>query len=267
MAVEANGSTSNKDKKDHQSNILQVHYGADLISDCVLTLKLSASTSALALTLYHRFYVHGRTAYEYSPVWISCAAILLAIKHDDVPSRRLSDVACAVCATLAVRESWKSATDDKLDYYGAAGYVWKASIMKAEHQILHSIGFRVEHELPHKLVLVFCNTLRSKSSNYSDGNRWDRLVRRAWAHANDIMRISACVTSRPDDVACACIARSSEHVDVGVRLPKDWMRVFGATHEGIQKVEGALDILYGAPQLRGRFEDLADADIRRACTT
>jgi len=146
-----------------------------------------------------------------------------------------------------------------LDYYGAAGYTWKSEIMKAEHLVLHTIGFRILHETPHKLVLVFCNTLREKSS-VRDRDVWDGVVRRAWALANDIMRMSTCVTSGCDDIACACIARSG-----APGLPANWMGVFGATKEGMAKVSGAFDILYNAPPLQGRFEDLCNAHIRRAC--
>ncbi len=240
--------------------IAQVRYGAQLLSECAYSLEIRASTRAQALALYNRFYLRG-DARKHSTLWTACASLLLATKHDERP-KRLRDVATCAHYTLVARERWEATVP--LDYFGAAGHVWKSSITAAEIAILHECGFRVHTEIPHKLVLVFANTLREKAGAPDWTGRWRKLMHAAWTAANDIMLIPTCISSHIDDIACACIARAA--LSAGIPLPSQWMVVFGATEQGVNTVNTALDELYAAPGLNVRFEDLSEArDVLTAC--
>lgn len=237
----------------------QVRYGSELLCECARSLELHAATCAQALALYHRFY-QRRDAHRYSTLWIVCATLLLATKHNEAP-KRLRDIATCAHYTLVTREGWNA--NVPLDYFGAPGHVWKSSITAAEIAVLRASGFRVYTEIPHKLVLVFVNTLREKAGAPDWTGRWRALMHGAWTAANDVMLLPACVTFRVDDLACACITRAA--VAAAIPLPQSWMAVFGATKTNVKAVNDALDNLYSNPLLEVRFRDLSNDDILGAC--
>lgn len=239
----------------------EVRYGSALLAAAGAQLKLSASTCALGHSLYQRYYAGNTSrarARESCVIWVVVGCLLIAVKHaDEGAGLRLRDVSCAVYAvhaSLLFRdgshdgergdERKSSGGGVELDYYGAAGHLWKTEGVRAERRVLMAVGFRVRVELPHKLVLVMCNTLREKSGSNSPANqgRWAELARIAWAFANDVMQTAACVTERPDDVASACVRRAAEKG--GIRLPRHWSLVFGGDTDGIKRVDACLDVLY-----------------------
>lgn len=238
--------------------IEEVAYGAILAAECAQALRLPAATAALALATYQRYFarVSPRTS---SVVWSACAALLLAVKLDS-SGRRLRDVASVAYSRL-------SPDSAPLDYYGAAGHIWKQEISRAEVEMLGALGFRIRVDTPHKLVLVFANTLREKSGapDWLDprAQRWHGLLEAAWANANDVMRVPEGALLCVEDLACACIQRAA--VSVGVQLPGDWVRVFGAQAEAVDAGVGALDALCAAVKSAPKLRDLAQAGIRQSC--
>lgn len=226
----------------------EVSYGAHLCVHSARALRLPAATAALSLSIYQRYYsrVSPRTN---SVLWSASAAVLLAAKSDGV-SRRVRDVSNVVHARI-------HGASPPLDYYGAPGHKWKHCIASAERDILSTLGFHLRIDTPHKLVLVFANTLREKSNapDWLAAQAWHALLAAAWAAANDAMLLPEGALFVPEDVACACIERAAG--EAGVVLPRQWAAVFGARDDVIRAVLYALDSLYC--QSTPTFHDLAAA--------
>lgn len=239
---------------------LQLAYGADLIAESGLCLRLSQVSIATAQILFHRFYVVA-SLHAHGHVWIAAAALLVACKTEE-QQRRVRDIANSVHYCFSARES-KGAKDSDgrpvpLDYFGQAGFEWKRTIVAAERHLLKELGFQVFVEHPHKFVLVFANILREKAGCCdwdANGGRWRVMVQGAWNLASDAHRSRLPILERPESVACACIALSADRA--GINLPPDWTTVFGTDLSLCDRIRDVLRNLYALGSTAGLFQDLA----------
>jgi Cyclin, N-terminal domain len=274
---------------------VQLAYGADLIVECGVLLRLPRVAIVSAQVLFQRFYVvvslkaHGH-------VWMAAAALLVASKAEEQP-RRIRHIANVVYHSFctreglgAVRSGNASAVSDAadtvkllpLDYYGPLGYDWKCGIVDAERHLLKELGFRVLVDHAHKFVLVFVNTLRDKSgcANWenvnsfdvdadaaadADGaaNSWQEVLQRSWCYANDAQRMQGpAALEAPESVACACISLSAR--DIGLELPARWQEVFGGAAGGAA-LEATIKEASLVTMTAGRFVDVARSAIANLC--
>lgn len=239
---------------------VQLMYGADLLTETAHHLKFPPSATASACTMYHRFF-HSVSPRQVSPIWAAASAVLLAGKHAGI-KLRLRDVAVAVHARLVIREGWGNETPPKpLDYYGAAGYLWKQSVATTELKMLHELGFRLDCETPHERIAMYVESLREKMKT-GDEEEWRSLARVACNSADNVMRIPVCVSERIEDLACACIDRAAKAE--GVSLPDGWASELGASARSMDLVGNALSVLRAAPPSEGAFVDIANAQVAEA---
>lgn len=233
----------------------QLAYGADLIAEAGLCLRLSRLSIATAQVLFHRFYVVA-SLHAHGHVWTAAAALLVACKTEE-HHRRVRDVANAVHYCFCARESIGPMDVHKrplpLDYYGQPGFEWKSTIVSSERHLLKELGFRVFVDHPHKFVLVFTNVLKDKSGASTD--EWRELTQGAWNYVNDAYRSRVPVLESPEAVACACIALSARRFDVV--LPSEWMTVFGTEPLLCDRICEALGRVYTLGPTGGCFLDLA----------
>lgn len=233
----------------------QLAYGADLIAEAGLCLRLSQLSIATAQVLFHRFYVVA-SLHSHGHVWMAAAALLVACKIEE-QHRRIRDVANAVHYCFCARESTGPADTSKrplpLDYYGQPGFEWKSIIVSSERHLLKELGFQVFVDHSHKFVLVFANVLKDKGSASTD--EWLELTQGAWNYANDAYRSRLPVLESPEALACACIALSARRFNV--LLPSEWTTVFGIEPQLCNQICEALEKVYTLGSTSGRFMDLA----------
>jgi cyclin L len=243
---------------------LQLAYGADLIAEAGICLRLSQVTIATAQVLFHRFYVVA-SLHAHGHIWTAAAALLVACKTEE-QHRRIRDIANGVhycfCAREGVGRKCAKGRPVPLDYYGEAGFEWKRTIIASERHLLKELGFQVFVNHLHKFVLVFANILREKAglSDWDvDGGRWRRMLQGAWNYANDAHRSRLPIFESAEAVACACISLSADRA--GVTLPPQWTDVFGTGRAQCDRIRGALERVYAVGSTAGSFEDLARCGI------
>ena len=135
----------------------------------------------------------------------------------------------------------------------------KRDLIRTERHALREFGFCVQVEHPHKFVL---NYLRM----FEHGDD-ARLVRRAWAYANDSMRTNLCVRFRADEIAAACVhlaVRTSPEPLVPPLPEKNadggpWWSLFGVDDDELRAACESVLALYamcppGGP--RAAYEDV-----------
>jgi cyclin L len=264
---------------------VQLAYGADLISDCGVLLRLPRVAIVSAQVLFHRFYAVASLK-AHSHIWIAAASLLVASKAEEHP-RRIRHIANVVfhcfCSRegLGAVEAGDAAKLLPLDYYGTSGYDWKCGIVIAERHLLKELGFRVLVEHAHKFVLVFVNTLRDKAGcvdwgdeglDYGRGTcngdrsspaMWRRVLQGSWDFANDAHRAQGpAALHRPEVVACACIGLAAR--EANLQLPDRWQEVFGGVDIG-SRLEDAIRAASAEPQTAGRFLDVARSEVAKLC--
>lgn len=240
----------------------QLAYAADLIRESAESLCLPHAVCVSAQLLLQRFYTRVSLK-AHSTVFAAGACIMLRAKLGDEP-RSVRHVANVLYDRLCEREGraslveWKGEKRQKpLDFFGAAGYDWKHGLISTERHILKELGFRLETEVPHKLVLIFVNTLREKAqapawTEHGIGV-FQEMLQMAWNFANDSMRVRVCVTEEADAVACACIALATERL--GESLPEGWEEVFGCEKKTLERVKEGIRQTYGIENTDGSFMD------------
>lgn len=243
---------------------IQLAYGADLIAEAGLCLRLSQLSIVTAQVLFHRFYVVA-SLHAHGHVWIAAAALLVACKTEE-QQRRVRDVANAVHYCFCARESVGVLDADQrpvpLDYYGQPGFEWKRIIVASERHLLKELGFQVFVDHPHKFVLVFANIMSDKGGLDNCGvsaKDWREMIQGAWNYANDAHRSRFPVLESPEAVACACIALSAHRSNL--LLPDEWMVVFGIEPELCDGIKGSLEKLYALGATAGRFLDFAQCGL------
>lgn len=233
----------------------QLAYGADLIAEAGLCLRLPQISIATAQVLFQRFYVVA-SLHAHGHVWMAAAALLVACKIEE-NHRRIRDIANAVHYCFCARESTGPMDADKrplpLDYFGQSGFEWKRIIISSERHLLKELGFQVFVDHPHKFVLVFANVLKDKDCTSTI--EWSELTQASWNYANDAYRSRLPVLESPEAVACACIALSARRLNIV--LPLKWMQVFGIEQRTCDQLCEALEKVYILGPTGGRFLDLA----------
>jgi cyclin L len=259
-------SVSREDGIDGSVEEGQLLFGAELIADSGLLLRLPQVAIVSAHILFHRFFLVVSLK-AHSHVWVAASALLVASKAEEQP-RKIRDIANVVYHCFCIQQGIGQrdvVTGEllPLDYYGRPGYEWKLAVTTTESHLLRELGFRVLVEHPHKFVLVFVNTLRDKAGcgdwNDKSAAFWCRIMQLSWNYANDAHRMQLAVLERPEVIACACINLAA--ADAMLNLPDGWLDVFGADASDCKRFSGAITRLYSLPQTAGRFEDLAMSNI------
>lgn len=247
-----------------------LYYGAELIQECGILLRLNQVVMASAQALFQRFYL-ACSLKIHSHIWAAGACLLLASKTEE-DARKIRDIANVVYVRLCSREGWIDVRKEDgsivpLDYYGAVGYDWKSNIVSAERHVLRQLGFHVHVEHPHKFILVFMNTIREQTGAddwlTASGQRWHKVLQRAWNYANDSSRGRVVVVEKPETVACACIGLSAR--DQKSVLPTNWFLAFGSDAVAYKRAWCDILHIYAIAESDIRFEDIAQSGIKRLC--
>lgn len=272
-AWEAFESPSAEDGVPRDLEEMQLVYGTDLIQECGLALRLPQFVVATAQMLFQRFYLVV-SLQSHSHVWAAAAALLVASKSEE-HQRKIRDVANVVHDRMCVREGLATGTvrvgDETvrrpLDFYGAAGYDWKTTIMTTERHLLKELGFQIRVDHPHKFVLVFMNTLREKSGAADwaepESRTWLNVLQSAWNYANDSLRLRLAVLEPAEAIAVTCIALAS--ADSKLSLPTGWQVVLGSSERASRRIGAHIRRLYTLPRTRGRFVDVARSGVLDVC--
>lgn len=251
---------------------LQLACISHFIRDICAALRAPFPVSISAQLLFHRFYANIVLS-KFCPVWTAGAAVLLATKLHDTP-HSLRQIACVLYDRLRARENNRAPISNPvilegtcytrpLDFYGAQGYEWKRSLIAIERELLKQVGFRVETDAPHKLVLVFVNAMRENGFGPSWGqkgrNVYQELLQLAWNYANDILASDICVIELAQDVACGCISMAMRKCPG--QLPKGWQIAFGSNEIVCERIENELEKIYEIGDTRGRMLDYSGCEL------
>lgn len=247
----------------------QLFYGAHLIRDSAIALRLAHRTCANAQMLFHRFYVQVSLR-DHNLVWAAGASLLLSCKHchDEQPLRKIASV---LYDRIVYREASSRFVEIRgrnvrrvLDYFGAQGFHWVGGIRETERHLLCAIGFRLTVDLPHKFVLVFLNELRQQahapswSRNTNGSNPFQVLLQRAWNFANDSLLLPVSVIERAEDLACACITLALRQLSF--ELVQGWQVVFGSCTSECDRIASLIELVYSFSGVHGSFVDFSLTD-------
>ncbi|CAK9302226.1 unnamed protein product [Gordionus sp. m RMFG-2023] len=140
--------------------------GCELIQEAGVLLKLPQVSIATAQLLYQRyFFIKSFVKYNFEV--IAMATTFLASKIDESP-RRPRDV-INVFHHIRQLENKEAISPLILDQY----YInVKTQVIKSERRILKELGFAVHSQHPHKLLIIYLQTLECEKNQ--------RLVQIAW---------------------------------------------------------------------------------------
>jgi len=176
------------------------YLGCELIQDAGLLLKLPQVAMATAQVLYQRFFFSKSfVRYVYEHYAMSC--VFLAGKIEENP-RRIRDVINVFHHIKQARDN-KPFTPVMIDQAYAN---LKNHVIKAERRVLKELGFCVHGKHPHKLIIIYMQTL-----DIADDTN---LVQIAWNYMNDVLRTDVFVRHSPEAVACSCIFLAARRLAV-----------------------------------------------------
>lgn len=238
-----------------KDRIIQLAYGSNLIHECGLALKLSHSCITFSQHIMHRFY-KKQSLLDHCMIWICGGCLLLSFKsfnhssqhHRNYQNRTIHHISVCLCHRLYQRQCQENV---RLDFYGAEGHDWKFGIIAAEREILVSVGFRMFTDLrPHHFVLFFIDKLRQHASfpPWSDSSSslrtFNILLQTAWNFTNDSLLSQLCVFHPPEAVACACIMKALQKLEL--TLPEGWQAVFGSSIDECEQIIVGINEMYEA---------------------
>ncbi|CAK9302225.1 unnamed protein product [Gordionus sp. m RMFG-2023] len=209
--------------------------GCELIQEAGVLLKLPQVSIATAQLLYQRyFFIKSFVKYNFEV--IAMATTFLASKIDESP-RRPRDV-INVFHHIRQLENKEAISPLILDQY----YInVKTQVIKSERRILKELGFAVHSQHPHKLLIIYLQTLECEKNQ--------RLVQIAWNYLNDSYKTNVYVRFQPPSIACACIFLSARHLQFPLPNNPPWYKIFNVTLEEIQEISLQLFKLYTRTQI------------------
>ncbi|CAE8735361.1 unnamed protein product, partial [Polarella glacialis] len=223
-------------------------FGAVLIQQASVLLRLPQTTCVSAVAIYQRFFFR-RSFADFDARMAAAAAVLLASKVEET-HRRLRDVV-VVFHRLHMRsviEGGKPAYAGRptpaTDPAGLDMLEMKQAIMAVERHMLQELGFAVSAllEHPHKYVLQFVKSLK-RSTDFV----LCELAQTSWNYLNDSMRTSLCCEYQPHQIATAAIFLAARKL--GLKLPHNppWWAVFDTEHEVMCRIARVICGLYRRP--------------------
>ena len=238
-------------------------YGCELVQESAILLRVNQAVACTGQTLLHRFYAK-RSLKKFDVERVAATCAFLACKLEEQP-RKVRDVINVFHRGSVRRRAMRAKSVpgpsdlEPLNPLGETYEALKRDLIRTERHALREFGFCVQVEHPHKFVL---NYLRM----FEHGDD-ARLVRRAWAYANDSMRTNLCVRFRADEIAAACVhlaVRTSPEPLVPPLPEKNadggpWWSLFGVDDDELRAACESVLALYamcppGGP--RAAYEDV-----------
>lgn len=240
-------------------------YGADIIAESIILLRLPQVVACTAQILFQRFYCK-RSLLEFDVKVTAMAACWLACKLEEVveidsPTKlRLRDILTVFYRVVNRREECAL---DILDPGSRQYDIVKMSVVRTERHMLRSLGFILHAEHPHHLVLAFAPMLLLPETQNGD-----KVIQIAWNYANDSLKTSLCLKYKAHIIACAAIflAARQEQVplpekDESIGLPPWWSVIAGVNNEPLASVCKELLELQKLP--KAKYVCLVGPDITR----
>ncbi|CAH0718006.1 unnamed protein product, partial [Brenthis ino] len=196
--------------------------GCEMIQTAGILLKLPQVAMATGQMYLQRFY-YSKSFVRYPMETTAMGSIYLASKVEEKPCR-IRDVINVFHHIKQVRAQ-KTISPLIVDQ----NYIeLKNQVIKAERRILKELGFCVHVKHPHKLIVVYLQTLQYEKNK--------QLMQMAWNYMNDALRTDVFMRFPPETIACACIYLTARKI--GLPLPNNphWFLLFKATEEDIRDV-------------------------------
>ena len=209
-------------------------WGAELVQEAAILLRLPQVVACTAQNLFHRF-LYRKSLRRFDAFAVAMGALFLAAKIEERP-KRLCDV---LLVFYHAHRKRKGLPHKVLEVGGVRYQTWQDALVKTERHLLKELGFMFYSicDHPHKFILYYARTLDADAA----------LAQRAWAHLNDCGRLDLALRYRAETLACAAIALAAR--GLGVRLPSardgaPWWAVVGADARDMAVVVAALLGLY-----------------------
>jgi len=223
-------------------------YGAELIQQVGILLKVPQVTVATGSILFHRFYFR-KSFRKFDVKYISIACLYLACKIEET-QRSWRDVVNVMHFVFLKRENRTYIPLDKASFKKGDYNYWdlKNALVVSERQVLKELGFLVYVEHSHKFILNYLKVL--------DGSQ--ELAQNAWNYVNDSLRTTVCVHYKPEAIAVTAIYIAARQLAIALpESPDAWWELFDVTMTEIEEIGRCLLTLYKLP--KALYIDVSDA--------
>jgi cyclin L len=183
---------------------------------------------------------------------MSCIFLSSKLEENPIPIRDIINVFHFIEAFLDRLPAIKGRQDlqedwyKPLEYYAEEFYKMKEELVVGEMQILKRLGFRVQIQSPHPLLINYLQLLSLSSHPIIPQDSWNNL--------NDLLITSLPATHPPNVLAASCIYLSCWEEGKAIPLtPRPWWELFDVEKEE-QLLDISREILKLRKRLRGGWE-------------
>ncbi|CAI2378940.1 unnamed protein product [Moneuplotes crassus] len=200
-------------------------YGATLIQQLGILLRLPQDTISVGCSIFHRFY-YKKTFMKCDCSIAACAALFIATKVEEQP-RKLRDVVITFDYVKKILSGHERPIPVML--YGSSSFTsLNKDAVSAEKYMMKVLGFSLKIDTAYKYLCEYIRILQGTG----------RLRQKAWNYINDAYKTVAVVCFPPNAVAVTAIYIAASNLNYG--LPDcEWYKVFGVHDIRIIKVIGS----------------------------
>ncbi|CAB36511.1 cyclin L family cyclin [Schizosaccharomyces pombe] len=208
--------------------------GSEWIQEAGVLLNLTQNCVIVCLILFRRYCtLYPPRVPDLDAIVMACVSI--GSKTTETPAS-VQDI-CNVVVYL--KERFKDTNFEARgfiahDLYSEEMYSSRNRLSNMELEVLRALNFDTHIVIPHKLAIHYLQTLQLIDNK--------KLLQITWNFLNDASRTRLCVLYPPFSLACGCIAMAARVI--GMKLPKDWYRVFDTTKEEIDSLTSILENFY-----------------------
>ncbi|EGG15128.1 cyclin [Cavenderia fasciculata] len=209
-------------------------YGADIIQEAGVLLKLPQISIVTSQAIFHRFYC--RKSFKEHDVHLICMGVIfVSCKYTE----SLRGLRAVVNVFNYIQQKREKKTIEFLDTNQQRYWDLKHEVIEAELTLLKEFGFMMSVEPPHKYILSYMKLL----------DRSNELAQKAWNFLNDSMRTTLCVQYKPESISAAAIFMAARMLKVKLpEHPYAWWEIFDTTHDEIESISFDIYNLYTKPK-------------------
>mmetsp|Transcript_7110 Transcript_7110/g.10629 ORF Transcript_7110/g.10629 Transcript_7110/m.10629 type:complete len:357 (-) Transcript_7110:509-1579(-) len=225
-------SPSKQDDIDPETEKIHRIFGAELIQEAGILLRLPQVVMCTGQTILQRFF-YRKSLMKFDAFSVAMSCLLLSSKIEEASKVKLRDVVL-VFHRMYLRR--KNLPITFLDTNGPIYIDLKSEIYKLERYILKELGFGFYNILdhPHKFILYYAQVLNWKAEP----------TQSAWNYLNDSLRTDLCLRYRSEVLASAAIYLSARKLQLTLPNDPPWWELFNAELKDIGAICNTIQSLY-----------------------
>ena len=200
-------------------------YGANLIQQLGILLRLPQDTISVGMTIFHRFY-YKKTFMRCDWSIAALSSLFIATKIEEQP-RKLRDVVITFDYVKKIIAGHERPIPVLV--FGTTDFtLLLKDTVNGERYIMKVLGFTLKVDTPYKYLCEYTKVLQGTN----------RLRQKAWNYLNDAYKTVAVVWFPPNMLAATSIYMAAHSLNYG--LPDwEWYKVFGVSDLRIIQVIGS----------------------------